>query len=225
MIKYVLFDLDGTILDFKEGEKDAFINTMLELYKYNPNIKDIKLFSKINEECFLEYQNNKVSRKVFHHKRFEKILKELNIDGDIDLTNDLYVNKLKYSSVVYKDVIETLNYLYDKYDLFIASNGMRIVQLKRLELAGLLKYFKDYFISEDCSHNKPDKEFFNYVFDKINDNDKSKYIIIGDRLDTDIYGGNLSGIKTIYINRSNIEDTKNISDYTIYDLRDIKNIL
>ena len=225
MIKYVLFDLDGTILDFIEGEKDSFVNTLKELYKYNPTTKDIKLFSKINEECFLEYQNNKVSRKEFHHKRFEKILKELNIDGDIDLTNDLYVNKLKYSSVVYKDVIETLYYLYDKYDLFIASNGMRSVQLKRLELAGLLKYFKDYFISEDCSFNKPEKEFFNYVFDKINDNDKSKYIIIGDRLDTDIYGGNLSGIKTIYINRSDIEDTKNISDYTIYDLRDIKNIL
>ena len=63
MIKYVLFDLDGTILDFIEGEKDSFVNTLKELYKYNPNKKDIKLFSKINEECFLEYQNNKVSRK------------------------------------------------------------------------------------------------------------------------------------------------------------------
>ena len=28
MIKYILFDLDGTILDFNMGERDAFIKTI-----------------------------------------------------------------------------------------------------------------------------------------------------------------------------------------------------
>ena len=58
----------------------------------------------------------------------------------------------------------------------------------------------------------------------LNDYDKSKYIIIGDRLETDILGGINANIKTVLINRDNVTGDI-IPDYEIYDLNELKNIL
>ena len=71
---------------------------------------------------------------------------------------------------------------------------------------------------------KPDIEFFDYVFKNIKDEDKSHYVIIGDRLDTDILGGIKAGIKTIYVNRNNI-NSEIKPDVEIFDLRELINIL
>ncbi len=44
------------------------------------------------------------------------------------------------------------------------------------------------------------KEFFTYVFDRIPNFEQQKTVIIGDSLSSDILGGHLSGIDTIWLN-------------------------
>ena len=101
---------------------------------------------------------------------------------------------------------------------------MNDVQIKRMEKANILNYFNNIYISEKIGYNKPKIEFFEYVIKDIGDYDKSKYIIIGDRIDSDIDGGNNFGIKTVLLDRKNKFD-KNISTYCIENLIRIKNIL
>ena len=164
-----------------------------------------------------------MDRKTFHFNRFNEISKYLNINIDSILANSYYVEELKYEAEKYNDVDDIIDYLKNKYDLFIASNGMNEVQIKRIELAGLDKCFKKYYISENIGFNKPDVGFFDFIFNDLSDFDKSHYIIIGDRLDSDILGGINAGIKTIYVNRSNIDGIK--PDFEIKSLDEIKNIL
>ena len=223
MIKYILFDLDGTLIDFIKGEKMAFIDTIKKYMNYIPSDLECKRFSDINEYYFNEFKEGRMDRKTFHFNRFKEIYEYLKYDGDIINSNDYYINSLKYQAELYDDVLDILNYLKDKYRLFIASNGMTSVQIKRLEIANINNYFEKNYISEDIGYNKPDLEFFNYIFNDLNDFDKDKYIIIGDRIDSDILGAINSGIKSIYLNRNNISD--NIKpNYEIKSLLEIKNI-
>lgn len=224
MIKKVLIDLDGTLLDFNKGEKASFIETINKFTGYVPNDLDCQKFSIINEYYFQEYSKGNMERKVFHFNRFKEIYEYLELEADILASNEYYINSLKYQAYIYDDVIDALKYLYDKYELYIASNGMTSVQIKRLEKANIDKYFKKVYVSELIQYNKPDERFFNYIFNDLNDYEKKNYVIIGDRLDSDILGGKISGIKAIYLNRDNTKgDIK--PDYEIKSFKEITVIL
>ena len=221
----VLIDLDGTLLDFKQGEMNAVKETIFHFTGLNLNDEQINKFSEINEYYFNQYKNNKMNRDQFHYMRFKDFYSYLGIEKDILESDKYYINSLKYQSNVYDDVFEFLDYLNGKYRLFIASNGMIDVQIKRLEIAKINKYFERIYVSEKIEYNKPDIEFFNYIFDDLNDYERNNYIIIGDRLDSDILGGINVNIKTIYINRDNISSNDIKPNYVIRSLKEIKNIL
>ncbi len=224
MIEYVLIDLDGTLLDFSAGERNAFKETINKYFNYVLKEEDYKKFSDINEYYFNEYSKGNMERKEFHYNRFKKIFEYLNLDCPIIEANAFYIESLRYQANPFDDVFEFLEYLKDKYRLFIASNGMTSVQIKRLELAGILKYFEKIYVSEAIGYNKPEEGFFNYIVKDINDYDKSKYIIIGDRLDSDIEGGRGFNIKTVFLDRSKRHGNVD-ANYHINDLREIKKIL
>ncbi|MCR5113959.1 MAG: HAD-IA family hydrolase [Acholeplasmatales bacterium] len=225
MIKYILFDLDGTLLDFKAGERNAFTDTINKFTNYKLKEEDILKFSDINERLFNEFASGKIKERIiFQEARFKEIYEYLGIDANVSESNKYYVESLKYQANKYSDVDSCIKYLYGKYKLYIASNGQSMVQYKRLETSGLDKYFEKYYISEDAGANKPDVEFFNYIFNDLNDNDKDSYVIIGDRDNTDILGGINAGIKTMLLNRDDV-NVKYHADYEIKSLDEIKDIL
>ena len=224
MIEYVLIDLDGTLLDFSAGERNAFKETIEKYSNYNLKEDDYKKFSDINEFYFNEYSRGNMLRKEFHYNRFKKIFEYLNLDCPIEEANAFYIESLRYQANPFDDVFEFLDYLKGKYRLFIASNGMTSVQIKRLEISKLLNYFEKIYVSETIGFNKPDEGFFEYVLKDINDYDKSKYIIIGDRLDSDIEGGRRFDIKTVFLDRNKKHNDVN-ANFHIFDLREIKKIL
>lgn len=218
-MKYILFDLDGTLMDFNKGERNAFIKTIAHFNNYVPNEDEIRFFSSTNERLFNEFATGKMKRIEFQERRFKEITDYMHIKGDISIFNKYYVEELKYQADLFDDCIEVLDYLSKKYKLFIASNGMNEVQLKRLKKAQIYDKFDGIYISEVIGHNKPDKEFFEYIIKDIKDNDIKEYIMIGDRYDTDILGARNLGIDGILISKEK-KDCK-----TIQSLIELKNIL
>ena len=121
---------------------------------------------------------------------------------------------------------DLLDYLQDKYYLYIVSNGFRFVQESRLKIGNFEKYFDGVFVSEDIGIPKPAKEFFDYCFENINHPPKDDVILIGDSITADILGGINYGIDTIWFNKNNEPLPENINPtYTVNTLEEIKNIL
>ena len=225
MIKYILLDLDGTIFDFNKGERNAFTEVIKEKCGYLVTNNEYLEFSKINDFYFKEYQNKKITRDEFHFNRFKDILEYMNISSNIMELNNAYINKLKYQADLYDDALEAIKYLKKKYILCVSSNGMNDVQRKRLEESKIISYFDKIYISELIGYNKPDKRFFDYIINDIGDYNLESYVIIGDRLDSDILGGANSGIRAIYVKRDDsIEKGDKIEDQ-VKGLHDIMKIL
>jgi HAD superfamily hydrolase (TIGR01549 family) len=95
----------------------------------------------------------------------------------------------------YYDAEQTLSILSQKYKLGIIANQSRDV-LQLLDKFNFRDFFNVVIISSEVNMNKPDPRIFQLAMDRVANNSK-RYIMIGDRLDTDISPANKLGMKTI----------------------------
>ena len=95
----------------------------------------------------------------------------------------------------YYDAEQTLSILSQKYKLGIIANQSRDV-LQLLDKLNFREFFNVVIVSSEVNMNKPDPRIFQLAMDRAANNSKC-YVMIGDRLDTDISPANKLGMKTI----------------------------
>lgn len=88
------------------------------------------------------------------------------------------------------------------------------------------KYIKKIFISEETGYQKPNPEFFNYVFNDIGEDERQHSIIVGDSLTSDILGGINAGIATCCFNFRGFDHNPGIiPDYEINSWKQLNEIV
>ena len=116
--------------------------------------------------------------------------------------------------------------LYPKYTLYLATNGIAAVQAGRVASAGIAKYFKARFVSEEVGHNKPSIEYFDACFATIEDFKTEEAVIVGDSLTSDVRGGLVAGIKTVWFNLHGQKAREDIVPHaTISELSELMGVL
>ena len=223
MIKAVLIDIDDTIFDFEKCSKNAFKKTLKKLdlsYKE----KDFSYFNRVNDILWTKQKLGEINiEEVFTHRSI-MMSKYFELDIEKEIFNDLFVEFLYDEIEMVDEVEDLLSYLSNKYQIYAASNGVYDMQVNRIKKSNLSKYFKDIFVSDKISYEKPDKRFFKKIMD-ITKYSNDDLIMIGDSIKSDIIGAKNSKIKSIYFNK----DGKKISDenftYQVKNLSEIKKIL
>ena len=225
MIRNLLLDLDDTLLDFKRAEAIAIRETMAEL-GIEPSDENVALYSRINRSCWAKLELGEYTRDEVLHNRFDMFFAALGVTGDAHATQKIYEYKLSLGAFYLDGAVELLNSLLGKYRLYLATNGIVNVQTRRIKDSGIGKYFDGIFVSEKIGYNKPDKRFFDSVFEAIPDFRHDETLIVGDGLASDIKGGINAGIKTVYFNPRRLENTTGIiPDYEIGSLSELPTLI
>ncbi len=225
MKKIILIDLDNTLIDFNECARHSIIHAFNELgLPYTEHV--FETFICENVKIWKRLEKGEITKAQLRADRWNIILKKLGIDYDGTIIEGMFENGVAQGAYAVEGAYDLLEYLKDKYKLYIISNGFRFVQESRLRIGDFEKYFKEIFVSEDVGIPKPAKEFFDFCFEKLNYPSKAELIIIGDSLTADISGGNSYGIDTIWFNKNNDHSSDTIKPtYTVHKLEEIKNIL
>ena len=201
MYKYLLWDIDGTVLDFLAAEAKA-IRFLFK--KYNLGVCDdekLKLYSGINKKYWGMLERNELTKPEILIGRFREFFGIIGADTSIaESFNKDYQSALGDYIEFISGAKDVLLSQKGKYTLAAVTNGTKIAQEKKLKASGLDQIFDAVFISENVGFEKPNKEFFDYVFASLGITDKSEAIIIGDSLTSDILGGVNSGIDTCWFN-------------------------
>ena len=101
---------------------------------------------------------------------------------------------------------------------------MSRTQYRRIDNCAIKQYFDYIFVSEDAGHQKPEKEYFEYAMANSPEKDKSKILVIGDSMSSDILGGINFGVDTCWLNpKGNAEQY--ITTYEIANIMQICDIL
>ncbi len=129
---------------------------------------------------------------------------------------------------LYPDAAGVLERLAGRYRIgFIANQGMGAE--KRLEAFGIRKYFSLCFSSAETGMEKPDPGLFRLALAKA-DCKAERAVMIGDRLDTDVYPARRIGMRTVRVLRGVARVQTPVSDeyradHTIEDLSGLFAIL
>lgn len=224
----VLFDADNTLLDFDKDENCALRKT-LELYGVPVTEENIKAYVKINQGMWKALERGEITKPELKRTRFRKFFDAIGFETDADVfeVNEKYLSLLGEGGNTLEGAVELCRELKEKgYDLYIVTNGVANTQKNRLTKSGLLPYFTEIFVSETVGHQKPKKEYFDYVLSHINEKDIDKIILVGDSLTSDIKGANQSGITCVWLNLKGQELPEEYKpDYVINDVREVKEIL
>ncbi|MEW9501038.1 HAD family hydrolase [Jeotgalibacillus marinus] len=191
MIKAIVFDLDGTLLD-REASIDLFLERQYDRLK--PWLKNIpkntfiKRFNELEERGY-----------VWKEHVYKKLIEEFNISGcSSELLVQDYTDHFQESCIPYPGLHTMLQTLREKgYKLGMITNGLELVQTRSIQGLGIEPFFDEILISvkEGCA--KPDPEIFNRALNRL-DITSTEAIFVGDHAEKDISAAQHVGMKAVW---------------------------
>ena len=225
MFEFLFLDLDDTILDFQKAEHVALSKT-LKAFGLEPTDTVLSRYSKINKAHWEALERKEMTRAQVLLGRFQVLFTEFSLDVDPEKVARAYEHNLGIGHWFMPGAEEAVECLSKKYKLYLASNGTASVQKGRMTSANLYRFFEKVFVSQEIGANKPAPEYFERCFAQIPDFDKSKAIIVGDSLTSDILGGQNAGIATCWVNPNHKPRRDDIRvDYEIEALSQLEDLL
>ena len=200
-IKTILWDVDSTLLDFGAAERAAIRKLFSEFGLGECTDEMLRRYSEINVSFWRRLERNEISRAEVLKGRFVQFFGEYGIDTSIvEEFDDLYQLRLGDTIVIRDDCLNILRALKGKVGQYVVSNGTVAAQTKKLSRSGIGELVDGIFLSEELGVGKPNAAFFKKVFEKIQPEDLSEVLIVGDSLTSDIQGGMNAGIRTCWYN-------------------------
>ena len=227
MIKILLWDGDGTLLDFSKAERYG-IRKCFEIFSLGECTDEmLSRYSVINRKYWEMLERGELTKPQVLRGRFEEFFKTEGIKFDgIDDFNLEYQYRLGDKVFFCDNALETVKSLKGKVKQYAVTNGTYVAQHRKLTQSGLDKIFDGIFISDKIGFEKPSIDFFKAVQEKTGKFNHDEVMIIGDSLTSDINGGNNADILCCWYNPHNAKNKNNLRiDYEITDISQVLEIL
>lgn len=228
----IFIDLDDTIWDFTANSHVALriMYHDLEMARIFP---DYEAFSTAyyakNSELWKLYHHGEIEKDFLIIERYAHLLREVGYADENNTLaskmNEYYLDILARQTQLVPHAVELLDYLHTKgYNLYIISNGFIEVQHRKLESAGIARYFDRIVLSDEIGVNKPDRRLFDYAL-QVTDSRAEDTLIVGDNYDADILGAMHAGWGQIYFDRNHRGYTAEVPQHTVHSLLEVTQIL
>lgn len=195
----VLFDADGTLLDFARSEDEALRETM-RAAGVCPDEEKVATYSKINEGLWKMLERGEIEKSVLLYRRFELFCEHYGYSADARRMAEDYMQNLSQKGYMLDGARELLSSLVGKVRMYIVTNGVDFIQRRRYLRSGLDAFFDGLFISGELGFEKPDVRYFDRVRDAIDGFCPGDTIVVGDSLTSDIKGANNASLDCCWYN-------------------------
>lgn len=228
MLRYpiVLLDADNTLFDFDAAERKALC-AVLQARGYAPDRDTVGAYQRINTALWDAFARGEVEQDFLLVERFRRFEQAMGGSHDPAAFNADYLAALSSSGELIPGALELCKHLWELgCTLAIVTNGAAVTQRGRYSASPVRDYIPYLFISQEIGARKPDPIFFDHVCRKMEISDRSRAVVVGDNLDSDVLGGNRAGIDTIWYNPRNAAPAGQARPtYTAKDYETVKAII
>ena len=196
-----LCDLDNTLLDFDACERAALAATLAS-FELPLSDETIALYAAINDRHWKALERGETTLARVRVERFRDFLAALGDKHiDADAMNNLYVGFLAQQHEPMPGAEDFCRRVSARMPLVIVTNGIAKSQHQRVFLSELKGYFSGMVISEEIGISKPDPRILYEAMRQIGEQDKTRVILLGDSLTSDIAAARNASIDSILLTR------------------------
>ncbi|MEQ8324150.1 MAG: YjjG family noncanonical pyrimidine nucleotidase [Vicingaceae bacterium] len=199
----LFFDLDRTLWDFDRNSRETLLEIHLEFKLAEVIRADFETFHAVfaekNLALWRELRGGNNAKEELRTRRFTDTIFHFN-NQDWKLARKMsqyYLDVCPYKQHLVSGSQEVLDYLTQKYNLHLITNGFGDSQRIKLKESQLEKYFDQVIISDETPYRKPMRAIFNFALEKAQ-TQASRSVMIGDDLSKDILGAKKAGIDQVY---------------------------
>ena len=224
--KFLLFDLDHTLLDFDTAEDIALTHFLEE-----QGVTEIQTYKDyyipMNKGLWRDLEQGRITKPELVNTRFSRLFAHFDIEKDGAELALLYQQHIAQQGQTYAGASELLDSLtVADYEIYGATNGITAIQTGRMANSDISPYFNHIFISEQMGTQKPEALFYEKIAEQIPAFEKSQALMVGDSLTADIAGGNNAGIDTAWYNpKSLTNQTQARPTYILQSYQDLLDLL
>ncbi len=217
MIKSVIFDLDGTLLD-RDASVEQFVSVQHD--RLNEHLKHIPKSAYMAKFIELDCHGH-----VWKDQVYQTLVTEFSIETiSWQLLLADYEIQFQCHCIPFPFLTEMLDELKQQgYLLGIITNGRGQFQARAIDGLGIRDYFDAILISEIEQVRKPQVEIFQRAIDRLGVL-ASESIFVGDHPEADIAGAKSAMMKTIW-KRNSLWAAATEADAIIDELNEIPAIL
>ncbi len=217
MVKSVLFDLDGTLLN-RDASVEQFIAVQYD--RLTAHLSHIPKINYVTKFIKLDCRGH-----VWKDKVYQALVTEFEIEGiSWQALLDDYETQFQFHCVPFHSLVEMLNLLKQQgYLLGVVTNGFGKFQTRSIEGLGIQNYFDVILISEVEQVRKPQLEIFQRAMNRLGVSAQDS-VFVGDHPEADILGAKRANMRTIWKRTSYWTEAKE-ADAIIDELHEIPLIL
>ena len=216
--KRILIDLDDTLFDFQAGNRRAVNMLMEELGMASPTVFDE--YQVINHACWEALDRGEMTQDVLHVERFRRFLASKNRDDDPKPVADRFAQLLGMQAIPIEHSLEVVSEIAAKVPVILLTNGITVIQKKRISLSPLKDIVAGMVISQEVGVSKPDPRIFEYALDGI---DPAVALMVGDSLTSDMLGANRAGVDACWYNPKNKPLAGDV--HITYEIKELRELL
>lgn len=221
----VFFDLDHTLWDFEKNSALSFELLLSQRYPQVDCQEFLAYYVPANLHFWRLYRQNKIAIEELRYQRLKHVFDSLKVPVSATEIHQLasdYLTVLPSFNHLFEGATEVLQYLSSRYRLHIITNGFTRVQERKLQNAGIDKYFDVVVDAESAGVKKPDPGIFNQAL-TLASATPSASLMVGDSLEADIYGALHVGMEVLFFSEQPIPAPSSIVQ--INRLEEMKNLL
>lgn len=225
MKKIILWDVDGTLLDFSASQNISLrvLFSRLDLGECTDAM--LERYTEINRKHWELIERGEETKKEALVNRFRDFFVFERIPFSRYAEFDAaYRAELGNHFTYMENAPELLAALKSEgYRQIAVTNGTLDVQSKKLALSGLDRLFDAVFISDAVGFEKPSPRFFDAVFASLPGVSKTDCLLVGDSLTSDIKGAVGVGVECVWYNPKHKKNTSDVTPtHEIHRLADVR---